>query len=170
MLDFIIKMAFYLAPMYFANSSAMLLGGKTRIDFGAKLADGRPLFGQGKTVRGTIGGVAVGTTVGFLLNYFFAANVSAFFVDYKTLAFTMAIGAIAGDIVGSFLKRRLGVPPGTKAPFLDQLDFAIGGIIFGMIIYTPTFVELVFAAALTIVVHRLSNFVAYKLKLKKVPW
>ena len=36
----VIKLLIYLAPMYFANSSAMLFGGKTPLDFGKKFSDG----------------------------------------------------------------------------------------------------------------------------------
>ena len=163
-------MAFYLAPMYFANSSAMLLGGKTRLDFGLKLHDAQPLFGKGKSVRGTVGGIAVGTTVGLLLWRVFPSEVLAFFPQYAMLSFMLAAGAIFGDIVGSFLKRRMGVEPGTEAPFLDQLDFVAGGILLSMTVYAPSFAEVVFVSVLTLFVHRFSNFVAYKLELKKVPW
>lgn len=170
MIEFLIKMALYLAPMYFANSSAMLLGGKTRLDFGIHLSDNHPLFGNGKTIRGTIGGIVIGGAVGFLLSAIFRTQTSTLFGQYAYLSFLLAFGAIFGDIIGSFIKRRLGVESGTEAPFLDQLDFIAGAILLGMVIYTPTLPEIIFVCVLTFFVHKFSNFVAFKLNLKKVPW
>lgn len=168
--DFILKIALYLAPMYFANSSAMLLGGKTRLDFGTKFSDNKPVFGGGKTIRGTIGGIAVGTTAGFIINLAFPVQTAYFFGDYRLLAFLLAAGAIFGDIAGSFIKRRMGVESGTEAPFLDQLDFLIGGFLLGMIVFTPEFSEFVFLCVLTFFAHKTFNFLAFRLRLKKVPW
>jgi CDP-2,3-bis-(O-geranylgeranyl)-sn-glycerol synthase len=51
-------------PAYLANAAPVVLGGGGAIDGGRKWLDGKPLFGDHKTVRGTISGLAVGTLVG----------------------------------------------------------------------------------------------------------
>ena len=65
------RFIFYLLPMYIANSSAMLLGGGHPLDFNAKYLDKQPLFGKGKTIRGTISGIIFGSIAGLLFASFF---------------------------------------------------------------------------------------------------
>jgi len=85
-------------------------------------------------------------------------------------AFLFGVGAIFGDLVKSFLKRRIGIKPGASWFPLDQLDFVIGA----MLCLWP-FVELpgqVVAMVLvaTPVVHFLVNVLGYLVGLKKVWW
>ena len=53
---------------------------------------------------------------------------------------------------------------------LDQLDFLIGALILTAHIYLPNLLELAAIVILTLVVHRTANFIAFKIKLKSVPW
>ena len=43
----------------------------------------------------------------------------------------LAIGSLLGDLVGSFIKRRLDIGRGAKAPILDQYNFIGGALIAG---------------------------------------
>ena len=165
----ILKLLLYLAPMYFANSSAMLLGGKTPIDFGKTFFDGKPILGKGKTFRGLFFGIAMGTLVSFILTLVFPTE-TTLFGNYLFLGFLLSSGALIGDLIASFFKRRNKINQGEEVLFLDQLDFVIGGMIFGSFIYTPDFYEIIFVGLITLIVHKASNFIAYKIKLKKVPW
>ncbi len=165
----ILKLLLFLAPMYFANSSAMLLGGKTPIDLGKNFFDGKPIFGKGKTFRGLFFGIAMGTIASFILSLIFPIE-TTLFGNYLFLGFLLSVGALIGDLIASFFKRRNKINQGEEILFLDQLDFVIGGMIFGSLIYTPEFYEIIFVGAITLIVHRASNFIAYKIKLKKVPW
>src|SRR3989344_5366712 len=131
-MDFLAGVILYLAPMYFANSSAMLLGGKTPLDLGKKFPDGRPIFGKGKTFKGFFFGTLIGTLAAFVINLLFEAQVASLLPDYMLLGFLLSLGAILGDMAGSFLKRRIGMAPGKPAFFLDQLDFVAGGILLGL--------------------------------------
>ena len=169
-MDFAIRIVFYLIPMYFANSSAMVLGGKTPIDFGAKWGDGRPVFGRGKTFKGLFAGVAMGTIAALAASALFPAETGLLSGQYLLLGFLLALGAILGDMAGSFVKRRMGMEQGKPAFFLDQLDFVAGGAILSLPVYSPSPAELAIIIITTLIVHRLSNYIAYKAKLKKVPW
>lgn len=164
------RMALYLAPMYFANSSAMILGGKTPIDLGTKIWDGNRLFGRGKTFRGFIAGVAVGTSVAAIISALFPVQTAELTGNYIMLGLLLSLGAITGDLAASFLKRRVGMEPGKEVLFLDQLDFLAGGIAFAAVIYIPTLLEIAAYASATLIVHRLSNYVAFRTNLKRVPW
>ncbi len=79
------------------------------LDAGILLFDGRPVFGPSKTIRGVIASVVV-TAIGGLflgLNPEFGALVAGV--------------AMAGDLLSSFLKRRLNLPPSSQVLGLDQV-------------------------------------------------
>ena len=168
--EMVLKLLLYIAPMYFANSSAMVLGGKTPIDFGKNFIDGKRLLGNGKTFKGTFLGIAIGTITGVIIYYFFPAATMTLSNEYVFLAFLLSTGAIVGDIVASFFKRRNDIKSGQEVLLLDQLDFVIGGMIFSSLLYVPGFYEILFVSIITLIVHKISNYVAFKIKLKKVPW
>ena len=41
------------------------------------------------------------------------------------IGFLLGFGALLGDALGSFIKRRMGIGRGKPAPILDQIDFLI---------------------------------------------
>ena len=79
------------------------------IDGGATLADGKPVFGSSKTLRGLA--LSILATTGFApligLNWRIGALVAA--------------TAMLGDLLSSFLKRRMGLAPSCQAIGLDQI-------------------------------------------------
>ena len=79
------------------------------LDGGRILADGRPLLGPHKTVRGVLAAVTAATALAAALGL--SAPLGA------------AVGATAmlGDAASSFLKRRQGLGSGGRARGLDQL-------------------------------------------------
>ncbi|PIN98443.1 MAG: hypothetical protein COT90_04370 [Candidatus Diapherotrites archaeon CG10_big_fil_rev_8_21_14_0_10_31_34] len=158
-----------LIPLYIANSTAMLLGGKTPIDFNSKFLDKKPLFGEGKTIKGTFFGILTGIIAVIIVNYFFQGNVPII-PNYLYYGALLSVGAILGDIIGSFIKRRAGVERGKPVFLLDQLDFVFVGLLLGSIAYNIS-IQLVFLiSVITLFAHKTANFIAFKFKLKKVPW
>ena len=157
-------------PLYVANASAMIFGGKTPLDGNVPWSDGRPLLGKGKTWKGTFMGILCGTFIGLLLWNFFPTLAGGLTPHYPSYAFLLSLGAIAGDMAGSFLKRRWNMQRGHPAPMLDQLDFVAGGVILAALVYIPTLLGLAVLVAITPIVHQLSNRLAFSLKLKSVPW
>jgi len=170
-LDFYIRIFLFALPMYIANAGAMLVGGKKRLDAGKNFSDKRPVFGPGKTLRGTVSGIVIGTLAGGAFYFTFPAETMQLMnANYLWLSFLLSLGAIAGDIAGSFVKRRFGIRQGKPALFLDQLDFIVGGLVFSLVAANPGALEAGFLLVVTMVFHRAANFVAYRAKLKKVPW
>jgi len=93
-------------------------------------------------------------------------------VALKT-ALASSLGALTGDVVKSFFKRRMGVERGRPLPLADQLDFYAGATLF--LYACPPCVkpgaEIVVTGAFVVVfLHRFTNWVAYKKGLKSVPW
>lgn len=172
-------------PALLPNSAAVLFGGGTPVDFG-RTWRGKRILGDGKTWRGLVGGVTAGTALGVGMILAAEALGSPDLWRYGDLAqgaglvFAMALGSLLGDMAGAFIKRRLGMKRGHKAPLLDQYDFVIGGL--GLTaLYDPSWVashyingeSIVALIALLLFVpflHRLVNIIGYKLGKKKEPW
>lgn len=166
-----LKLAFYLLPAYFANCSALLMGGKTPLDMNIKFMDNSPLLGPGKTVKGAFFGIFAGIVVAAILGAIFKSEVLGFFgPEYVTLGTLLAIGAVVGDMAASFVKRRFNIPRGREVLLLDQLDFVVGAMLLGSLLYVPSITEIAIALVFTFLAHKVSNFVAYKAGLKGVPW
>jgi hypothetical protein len=79
------------------------------IDANCKFVDGRPLFGASKTIRGLLLAVAVTSACAPLVGLGIAIGT------------VVAITAMAGDLVSSFVKRRLALAPSSQAIGLDQI-------------------------------------------------
>ena len=155
----------FILPAYVANATPVVLGGGRPIDGGRKFIDGRPIFGAGKTWRGLAAGLAAGTMVG-LVQGLIVANPS----HYLLLGFLLALGALFGDMLGSFIKRRLGIKRGGAAPGLDQLGFAAAALLLASPIALPSLGEIAAIIAVTPILHVGTNFAGYKLGLKSRPY
>jgi CDP-2,3-bis-(O-geranylgeranyl)-sn-glycerol synthase len=87
------------------------------------------------------------------------------------VAFLIGIGAMAGDLAGSFLKRRMGLQRGNKAPFfLDTINFVIGVIVFTFLFVDYTIGMILIMLLITPIIHRITNIFGYLLKFKREPW
>ncbi|RLI04504.1 CDP-2,3-bis-(O-geranylgeranyl)-sn-glycerol synthase [Candidatus Bathyarchaeota archaeon] len=176
-LNFIVTVFLIVVPAYMANGFAFIFGGGKPLNGGKVFFDGKRIFGEGKTVKGVISGMFFGT-----LGYFLELAFLKIFVSYPLtfyhlfLGFVVACGAIFGDLVGSFIKRRIGLPRGAPTPFLDQLDFILMALLFVYLFNCFYFVvNLTLSIVFVIVVvtpfaHLISCCIAYKLGKKKEPW
>ncbi|HII61082.1 CDP-2,3-bis-(O-geranylgeranyl)-sn-glycerol synthase [Pyrococcus horikoshii] len=159
----------YILPAYFANSSPVVLGGGTPIDFGKKWRDGRRILGDGKTWRGFFGGLIVGTIIG-IVQYFLLPEYYGSLGIAIELAFLLSLGTLVGDLIGSFIKRRLNMPRGYPAVGLDQWGFLIAALCFAYPVKTIPTGEVLFLLVITPLIHWGANIFAYKMGWKKVPW
>lgn len=158
----------YVAPLYIANSSPLLVHGRIPLDFNKKIL-GEPIFGKGKTILGTIAGITAGTGAGTII-YLLFPLVQTYLSNYILLAFLLSTGAILGDITKSFFKRRFHIKSGEKWELADQLDFVLGGIILSTFVRIPETWLVILLLVATFFIHKSFNYVAFKLKLKNVPW
>ncbi len=156
-----------LLPALIANGSPVLLASGKPLDLGLTLWDGRRALGDGKTFQGYILGLLYG--LGFGL---FAAGLASLEVEAYTAPILLSVnGALLGDIVASFAKRRLGLERGAPAPVLDQLDFYTGSLLAlyaGGYLLDP--LVAITLAGLVYILHRATNTAAYMLGLKDRPW
>ena len=161
----------FVLPAYVANASPVLFGGGTRVDFGQSFNDGKAFFGSGKTWRGMLAGVVFGTFTGFALALagdLFLPQLS--FHDRMVVAFLLSLGAVVGDLVGSFVKRRSGIKPGAQHEFFDQLLFLGFALALASALHLPSATEIAALVAATYVLHKAANWLAHKANVKAVPW
>ncbi len=79
------------------------------IDLGKKLTDGYPLLGRSKTWRGLLGALIF-------------TSISAWLLSHSPLIGTyIAIAAMAGDLISSFIKRRLKKASSSQMLLLDGI-------------------------------------------------
>lgn len=141
----IIVQTFWIAiPIYTANASAVIVGGGLPIDFGKTWRDGRRILGDGKTWSGLLSGTFLGMTVGFGLvvaasylsqseyAYIGVTNFGGF-PWMILILFSLCFGALLGDIIESFFKRRIGKERGADWIPFDQLDFLLGAFFFSFL-------------------------------------
>lgn len=86
------------------------------------------------------------------------------------LVILIVIGALLGDLIGSFVKRRLSLDRGAQFPVVDQLGFVVVALFLAALIHIPSLGAIIFVLASTLFVHLFGNYIGYKIKLKKVPW
>ncbi|MCZ7401002.1 MAG: CDP-2,3-bis-(O-geranylgeranyl)-sn-glycerol synthase [Candidatus Methanoperedens sp.] len=163
-------------PAYIANPTAVVFGGGTPIDLGKKWKDGRRIFGDGKTFRGLLGGTGCGVVIGLIqLLVTFLQFLGTFSL---VVIITLSFGALLGDMIKSFFKRRLGYERGAKFPLVDQLDFVAGAWILTYL-FDPAWFRnnflsdpwmMVTVILFTPLLHRLTNIIGYYARLKKEPW
>jgi CDP-2,3-bis-(O-geranylgeranyl)-sn-glycerol synthase len=160
----------FIFPAYCANGTPVLAGGGTRMDFGKNFIDGRRIFGNNKTFRGFFFGWAVGFFVGIMEGFVFGFDKVP-----VLLSLLIPLGALLGDLTGAFVKRRLDIAPGGLLPVVDQIDFVVGAVVFSLPLILINWQGLswqliVVVLLITPPIHLFTNFLAYKLKLKKHPW
>ncbi|MFA6804850.1 MAG: CDP-2,3-bis-(O-geranylgeranyl)-sn-glycerol synthase [Candidatus Methanomethylophilaceae archaeon] len=172
-------------PAMVPNSAAALFGGGPTIDGGRKFR-GRRIFGNGKTWKGFFAGALVGIVTGIILidiAYFFDPKDFWGYGPFWSnlgIVVCLSFGAVLGDLMGAFIKRRLGLKRGEKAPILDQYDFVFGAFLVTAIffpgwVYSTYFdgwniAALLFLLLIMFAIHRLANIIGYKWGVKKEPW
>lgn len=152
----------YIWPAYVANGAPVIFGGGKPLDFGRKIW-GRPIFGSHKTIKGLVAGLLAGGIM---------ACIESIFIPYMLpVGILLTVGTMFGDLAGSFVKRRIGKREGTQMLLLDQYPFLIFALLFAYPLgQTPGLLGVVFLFVLTGILHVFTNYSAYRIKLKKVPW
>ncbi len=161
-------------PAYVPNSAAAVLGGGRSIDGGRNWSDGRRIFGEGKTWRGFIGGVLSGIIFGILL--IVIENTFGRSIQTLLSVILLSLGALLGDLVKSFFKRRLDKKRGEEWLIADQYDLVAGSMLlvfvfdYGWAVQHITIAVLICILIITPLLHRGVNIIGYMIGVKDVPW
>jgi CDP-2,3-bis-(O-geranylgeranyl)-sn-glycerol synthase len=162
--DTVVLFLLLVIPAYVANAVPVVLGGGKTFDGLFK----KKFFGKNKTIRGFVSGIVFGTLAAFAVAMALPASMV---YPYILFGFLSSLGTMAGDLLGSLIKRRSNVAEG-KPFFLDQVLFIIMALAFGYAILGSYYTIGLMAAILilTYVFHALFNVIANRLGIKNVPW
>ncbi len=173
-MDTILSVVWFFLPAAAANMAPVFFKKvhifETPIDLG-KTINGQPIFGPHKTYRG----FAVGITAAILIAYIqklLTSHVSSYdLVDYQAtnfihLGFMLGMGALLGDLVKSFIKRRINVPAGRSWVPFDQIDWVFGAMLFSVAFVDLSFGQMVTALVVFGLLHPATNLIGFWLKIK----
>lgn len=138
-LNFLYSSILILLPPMIANMTPVLLKMKywnTPIN--------ERLFGKNKTWRGFLGAIIVGTLSYFILVKLNLVNSTNDLSLIILVGFLFSFGAIGGDLIESFLKRKMNIMAGESWVPWDQIDYVLGAIILTYCIYQYTFSQIIF--------------------------
>ncbi|MEK6937935.1 MAG: CDP-archaeol synthase [Nanoarchaeota archaeon] len=164
----VLKSLYFFLPAYVANMSPVLFKWLPFLN--------RPIYekklGAHKTWRGVLVAAVIGTLVFAMQKYAYTKGFTSWaLIDYSgfsiLLGTFLGLGAIIGDAVKSYYKRKMNIAPGQPWWGWDQLDFVIGGLVFGLFFYVPPAEVVLIIIVLTPALHLLFNYIGYLLKLNK---
>lgn len=170
------------APV-FANKIPLLNRWKAPMDFGKSYGSTR-LLGKNKTWRGFFFGATIAALTAllqaWLMRFDTVLRLAAENSDYLILMQSsyvwigifgalLGCGALLGDAVESFFKRRSGIASGESWLGFDQTDYIIGGLIFAtpFVVFSPA--GYIMILAVWFGAHILSSYIGFLLHLKDKP-
>jgi hypothetical protein len=128
------------------------------IDCGFRLPDNNPVLGSSKTWRGVIGAIVFTSIGAVLLGYSVPVGTQ------------IALYAVLGDILSSFIKRRIGMAPSSMAPLIDQVPESLLPALMLMDTFELNYQSIIILVCLFIVIELLLSLVFFKLGIRKRPY
>jgi CDP-diglyceride synthetase len=128
------------------------------LDGGTTFVDGRPLFGPSKTLRGILLSTMVTGTGAVLLGLWFA------------LGALLGVVAMGGDLFSSFIKRRLGLRPSSRATGLDQIPEALFPLLACRDALSLSLPDIVMTVAIFFIGEILLSRLLYRWRLRDRPY
>ena len=172
----LIKTLYLFLPSYGANM-APVFASALKLPFGQPIS--QRFFGGHKTWRGFIAGFMMALIFLYIQKLLFIqdsiliSKISILKYDDISIflyAFILGTGAITGDLIKSFFKRRLHKKPGSLWFPFDQIDFIIGAIVFLYPFYKIGINNVLILLTITPALHLLANTLGYIVGLKRVWW
>ena len=181
--QFLLSCFYFFLPAYFTNMAPPLIRRAgifnfldKPVDFGRKFK-GQPILGKNKCWRGVIFGILIGILVAglqlWLYRFSFIKEISLFgYSEINILAFGFLIsaGAVFGDLLFAFIKRRLKMEPGARFIPFDQTNYVIGAALFLTIFLKINILIWITVFILTLFLHLIFNRIGYLLGLHKNKW
>ena len=128
------------------------------VDFGLKMPDGYAILGASKTWRGVFAAIAATPAAAWLMGYSLETG------------FLVAIYAVVGDLLSSFLKRRLGKEPSSMAFILDQVPESLLPGLMMMDVFKLELQSILIMVLIFIIIELLLSHILYKWGIRKRPY
>lgn len=181
MVSFVLTCLFFFGGAGFANLTPKIIASLGWFSFLDKPIDGgrefrgKPVFGTNKTIRGFMVGTVTGGLYGIFQWYIFRFEFvqEHSIVDYSSFIYSLGLGllvgfgALTGDAIKSFFKRRVGVKPGQSWFPFDQIDYIIGAYLVTVPFISLHFKYLLGILAIFFVLHIFFNAIGYVIGVNK---
>jgi CDP-diglyceride synthetase len=128
------------------------------LDAGKTFIDGRPLLGSSKTIRGIV--VAVMAT---------SACAPVLGIAWATGSL-IGVAAMVGDLISSFIKRRIGRPPSSRALGLDQIPESLLPALACKTLLALTVTDVISVVALFSTGGLILSRFLFKMRIRKEPY
>jgi CDP-archaeol synthase len=128
------------------------------VDFGKKLPDNKPIFGSSKTWRGILASLVATSGAAWLLGY------------PPETGLLVAFYAVLGDLLSSFIKRRLAVAPSGMMPLLDQVPESFFPAFMMMQTFNLEISSVLLLVLIFIIIELASSQVLYHWGIRKKPY
>ncbi|WP_333687447.1 CDP-archaeol synthase [Methylococcus capsulatus] len=128
------------------------------VDGGRRFPDGRPWFGPSKTWRGVVCGIGAAAVAAPLLG-----------LPWEVGALVGA-ASLAGDLLSSFLKRRLGIGPSGMALGLDQVPESLLPLLAVRERFGLEWRYMVWFVIVFIVLELALSVILYRLRIRNRPY
>ncbi len=175
------QLIWLMLPAGIANMSPVLVQNHLNwlavpVDAGRRIG-GKPVFGSHKTWRGLlvatiVGGIFFLAQVG--LTYSAPTLIGWSYADLRSLplwfGFAIGAGAILGDLIKSFFKRRVAVAPGKSWFPFDQLDYVVGAAVAASFFIDFSLIAWVVIVTIGPVLHIIVNHLAFWLGIRDEAW
>jgi len=166
--ELILKSLYFFLPAYFANMAPILLKWIPIVNIPVN----KKVFGENKTWRGIFLGTVVGGLIFWIQKLLYDVGFQKFsLIDYSDfsmlLGFLMGLGALLGDLVKSYYKRKAGINPGCPWVPFDQIDFVLGALILGFFVYVPPAEVALLVLILSPFLHVIVNYIGYWLGIRE---
>lgn len=129
-----------------------------------------PLLGSHKTVVGFAAGVAVAVAAAFIQSRLRWDGSLLWPSHWLAAGFAAGFGAMAGDSLKSFFKRRLRIAPGQRWIPFDQLDFILGGLVALSFFVRLDWIDIALICAISFVGDVLVNQLSFYLGIRETRW
>lgn len=133
------------------------------------------VMGTHKTWRGLTTGIVAASLIGMIQfgielipsvpgsiplharSFLFSAGIGAL----------LGFGALLGDMIKSFFKRRIGIPPGKALPYFDGVDYILGAMLVLLPWHTPSWPGVILLLIIAPLASLGANIGAYAVGWKK---
>jgi CDP-2,3-bis-(O-geranylgeranyl)-sn-glycerol synthase len=162
----LLELLYLMLPAYAANMAAPF----ARFWPGWNRPISRRWLGDHKTVVGFLLGVTAAVLTSYL-QWLISWSPHGFEASaWFKVGCAQGVGAMAGDAVKSFFKRRARIAPGSRWIPADQLDFILGAIVMAWPWLRLLPGEITFILAFTFVAHITVNHIAFRLGIRDTKW
>jgi len=185
MLTWALSRIYFFFPAYIANMTPPLAKKAGILNFLDKPVDGNkefrsaPILGSHKTWRGVLLEIVNGIILIYLQRWLYQFS---YFQKYSLfnyqkenillLGFLISSGAVLGDLISAFFKRRLRLKPGARFMPWDQINYVIGAFVM-LSLFSNINLNLyswLALAFITFFLHIGINLAGYYLGLHRAKW